>query len=139
MSIFDKLKPQPRWKHADPSIRLEALRDLEGPVELAILAETDPDAKVRRAAVAKISDPAVLGRVGSSDSDPDARDRAADRLLAIATAQAVFGQVRLTLHAPRGGGTAGIPGAERPAQRPGRGAARNRRDRAKSSATFLID
>jgi hypothetical protein len=85
MSILDRLKPQPRWKHADPSIRLEAVRELDDAVELAVLAEADPEAKVRRAAVARIIDPAVLGRVASGDSDPDARDRAADRLLSLAT------------------------------------------------------
>ncbi len=85
MGILDKLKPQPRWKHADPSVRLEALRDLEDPVELATLAEHDVDAKVRRAAIARISDVGVLGRIAASDADAEAKDRAAERLLAIAT------------------------------------------------------
>jgi hypothetical protein len=34
MGLLDKLKPQPRWKHADPGVRLEAVRDLDDPVEL---------------------------------------------------------------------------------------------------------
>ena len=55
MGILDKLKPQPRWKHADPSVRLEAVRDLEDPGELAVLAELDPDARVRRSAAARIA------------------------------------------------------------------------------------
>ncbi|HSF99511.1 MAG TPA: hypothetical protein VLA20_00210, partial [Vicinamibacterales bacterium] len=63
MSILDKLKPQPRWKHADPVIRLEALKELDDPVELALLAETDPDARVRRAVIGQIDDPVVLTRV----------------------------------------------------------------------------
>ncbi|MGE5835723.1 MAG: DUF349 domain-containing protein, partial [Acidobacteriota bacterium] len=85
MGLLDKLKPQPRWKHADPAVRLEAVRELEDQAELAILAELDPDARVRRSATARISDPAVLGRITTTDTDPEARDRAADRLLALAT------------------------------------------------------
>ncbi|HYN10734.1 MAG TPA: DUF349 domain-containing protein [Vicinamibacterales bacterium] len=85
MRLLDKLKPQPRWKHADPSVRFEAVRELEDPAELAILAELDPDARVRRSATARIADPGVLGRIASTDVDPEARDRAADRLLALAT------------------------------------------------------
>ena len=85
MGLLDKLKPQPRWKHADPSVRLEAVRELEDQAELAILAELDPDARVRRSATARIADPSVLGRIAAADSDPEARDRAADRLLALAT------------------------------------------------------
>lgn len=84
MGILDKLKPQPRWKHSDPAIRLEAVPELGDAVELAALAGSDPDAKVRRAAVERVSDPAVLGRVTASDSDSAVQDAAADRLLALA-------------------------------------------------------
>jgi hypothetical protein len=62
MGLLDKLKPQPRWKHADPALRLEAVRELDDAAELAVLAESDPDARVRRAAICRITDPAVLGR-----------------------------------------------------------------------------
>ena len=88
MGLLDKLKPQPRWKHADPSIRLEALRELDDPIELAHLAESDPDIRVRRAAIARTVDVAALGRIASGDADPDTRDRAAERLLALATGAA---------------------------------------------------
>jgi hypothetical protein len=86
MGLLDKLKPQPRWKHADPGVRLEAVRDLEDPMELAVLAEHDADTRVRRAALARTSDAAVLGRIATGDVDVETRDRAADRLLALATA-----------------------------------------------------
>lgn len=86
MGLLDKLKPQPRWKHADPAVRLEAVRELEDQTDLAILAETDPDGRVRRAAIARTTDPVLLGRVAAGDSDSETRDRAADRLLALATA-----------------------------------------------------
>jgi hypothetical protein len=100
MGLLDKLKPQPRWKHADPAVRLEALRELADPVELAILAESDPDARVRRAAAPRLEDPAVLGRIASADPDADAREAATDRLLTLAsgvvdepTAVAAVGQL----------------------------------------------
>ena len=63
MGILDKLKAQPRWKHADPTVRLEAVKDLVEEAELAALAESDPDPRVRRAAVARLDSPGVLGRV----------------------------------------------------------------------------
>ncbi len=85
MGLLDKLKPLPRWKHADPSVRLEAVRDLDDANELAVLAETDPDARVRRAAVCRTTDAAVLGRVASADADAETRDRANDRLVALST------------------------------------------------------
>ena len=88
MGLLDKLKPQPRWKHADPSVRLEALRELDDPIELATLAESDPDIRVRRAAILRTPDAAPLGRIAAGDADPDTRDRAAERLLALATGAA---------------------------------------------------
>ncbi|MEO8070020.1 MAG: hypothetical protein ABI652_01350, partial [Acidobacteriota bacterium] len=84
MGLLDKLKPQPRWKHQDPAVRLEAVKDLDDPGELAILAESDVDIRVRRAAIGRVPDPAVLGRVAAGDPDQDVRDRAADRLVAMA-------------------------------------------------------
>ena len=86
MGILDRLKPQPRWKHADPAVRLEALRDLDDPIELTILAEADPDTRIRKAALARVADPAVIGRIAANDTDPETRDRAAEKLFAIATA-----------------------------------------------------
>jgi hypothetical protein len=83
MGILDKLKPQPRWKHADPAIRLEAVRDLDDHTELAGLAESDPDGRVRRAAVGRITDPDVLGRC-AADSDSSVKDAASDRLAELA-------------------------------------------------------
>jgi hypothetical protein len=86
MGILDRLKPQPRWKHADPSVRLEAIRELADPIELAILAESDPDARVRRASVSRTDDIATLTRVAAEDADDDTRERAVERLLALALA-----------------------------------------------------
>jgi hypothetical protein len=85
MGFLDKLMPQPRWKHADPAIRLEAVKDVDDLQELAVLAETDPDVRVRRAALLRLDDTAVLGRIASADSDAETRDRAADRLVTLAS------------------------------------------------------
>jgi hypothetical protein len=84
MGFLDKLKPQPRWKHADAAIRLEAIKELDAADDLALLAETDPDVRVRRAAIARLSDAPVLGRIAASDADVETRDRAADRLVSLA-------------------------------------------------------
>ncbi len=84
MGILDRLKPQPRWKHTDPAVRLQAIPELVDPIELGTLAEHDPDAKVRKAAIAKVDDPVVLRRVTASATDPGVQDAAGDRLLGLA-------------------------------------------------------
>ncbi len=84
MGFLDKLMPQPRWKHADPAVRLEAVKDVDDPQELAQLAEADPDVRVRRAALGRVDDTAVLGRIAAADADQETRDKAADRLMALA-------------------------------------------------------
>jgi hypothetical protein len=75
MGLLDKLKPQPRWKHADPGVRLDALRELDDPAELALLAETDPDVRVRRAALPRVADVATIGRLAANDGRRDPRPR----------------------------------------------------------------
>jgi hypothetical protein len=85
MGFLDKLMPQPRWKHADPAIRLEAVKDVDDLQELALLAESDPDLRVRRSALARVDDPLILGRIASADADAETRDRAADRLVTLAS------------------------------------------------------
>lgn len=85
MGFLDKLKPQPRWKHADPAVRLDAIKEVDDPQELIGLAEGDPDVRVRRAAQVRVEDAATLGRIASSDPDGENRDRAADRLVVLAT------------------------------------------------------
>jgi hypothetical protein len=86
MGLLEKLRPQPRWKHADPSVRAAAVYEL-GPEEgeaLRALAREDADARVRRAAVSRLDDPAVLGDVGKSDPDEDVRAEAIRGLAGLA-------------------------------------------------------
>jgi len=63
MSLLDRLKPQPKWKHPDPHIRAAAVLDLDDADELRSIVREDADAAVRRAAVKRLGDAAVLADV----------------------------------------------------------------------------
>ncbi len=86
MGLLDRFKPQPRWKHADPLVRVAGVQALPEDEQdlLATLARTDPDARVRRAAVSKLGTVAVLAEVVREDADAEVRDEAAGVLLDIA-------------------------------------------------------
>jgi len=75
MGLLEKLRPQPRWKHTDPSVRAAAVYEIgdEDIDALRALAREDADARVRRAAVSRVGDAAVLGEVGRTDPDEDVR------------------------------------------------------------------
>jgi Arc/MetJ-type ribon-helix-helix transcriptional regulator len=86
MGILEKLRPQPRWKHADPGVRSAAVYEL-GPDEadaLLALAREDQDSRVRRAAVGRISEVDVLGEIGRTDPDEDVRGEAIRGLAGLA-------------------------------------------------------
>ena len=61
MALFDRFR-QPKWKHADPAVRLEAVNELGDDAQdvLSMLAREDADAGVRRRAVARVEDIGVL-------------------------------------------------------------------------------
>jgi hypothetical protein len=85
MGILERLRPQPRWKHSDPQVRAAAVNDL-GPDEgevLRALAREDAEARVRRAAVARLDDVATLGEVAKTDPDTDVRNEATRQLTGI--------------------------------------------------------
>jgi Domain of Unknown Function (DUF349) len=86
MGLLEKLRPQPKWKHTDPSVRLEGLQEIEDTDQesLAALATDDPDARVRRAAVARVSDAVVLATILRNEGDASVRDHAATRLAGLA-------------------------------------------------------
>src|SRR5690242_4986638 len=78
MGILEKIRPQPRWKHADPAVRAAAVFEL-GPDEgdaLRALAREDAEARVRRAAVARLNEVGVLGEIARTDPDEDVRAEA---------------------------------------------------------------
>jgi DNA repair protein SbcC/Rad50 len=86
MGILEKLRPLPRWKHADPAVRAASVYDL-GPDEaeaLLALAREDAEARVRRAAVTRLDDPAVLGDIARTDPDEDVRAEAIRGLAGLA-------------------------------------------------------
>ena len=80
MALLDRFRTQTRQKHPDPAVRLAFVQEI--PLDerdlLAEIAREDADARVRRAAVAKLMDPAALAGVARDDAD-EARARAGDR------------------------------------------------------------
>jgi hypothetical protein len=86
MGILEKLRPQPRWKHTDPGVRAAAVYEL-GPDDgdaLRQLARDDGEARVRRAAVTRLSDIAELGEIARTDPDEDVRAEAVRGLAGLA-------------------------------------------------------
>jgi hypothetical protein len=86
MGILDKLRSQPKYKHADAAIRLEGLAEIEDndQATLAALATDDPDARVRRAAAARVTDAGSLAAIVRNESDAATRDAAIARLVGLA-------------------------------------------------------
>ncbi|MBL8138732.1 MAG: DUF349 domain-containing protein [Acidobacteria bacterium] len=87
MGILDKLRPQARWKHGDPMVRLEAVQALDASETdvLVQVASEDSDARVRRAAVGRLADAEVLAAVTRNDSDTGVRDAAVQRIITLAS------------------------------------------------------
>jgi hypothetical protein len=103
MSILEKLRPTPRWKHADPSVRAAAVYEI-GPDEgdaLRALAREDADARVRRAAVTRLDDATALADIASTDPDEEVRSEAVRGLAGLAAeaddVSAAIAAVRLLL------------------------------------------
>jgi hypothetical protein len=86
MTLLDRFRAQPPQKHSDPSVRLAYVQEI--PIDerdlLAEIAREDVDARVRRAAVAKLMDPSALAAVLEADPDPGVRDAALAMLRDIA-------------------------------------------------------
>jgi len=59
MSLFDAFTA-PKWQHKKPEIRLQAIEELDDTEVLLELVRTDPDEKVRSAALARINGPDQL-------------------------------------------------------------------------------
>ncbi len=78
MGILERLRPQPRWKHADPAVRVAAVYEFapEDADALHAVAREDTEARVRRAAVSRIDDVSVLAEVGRTDPDEEIRAEA---------------------------------------------------------------
>ena len=78
MALLDRFRTHPRQKHPDPAVRLAFVQEI--PIDerelLAEIAREDADARVRRAAVAKLMDVAALAGVAKDDADEGVRAQA---------------------------------------------------------------
>src|SRR2546428_10518885 len=78
MTLLDRFRALPPQKHSDPVVRLAYVQEI--PIDerdlLAEIARDDVDARVRRAAVAKLMNPSALAAVAEADPDPRVRGEA---------------------------------------------------------------
>lgn len=91
MSFLDRFKIQPKHKSPDPDVRIAFVHELpagppseEDAAALVALAREDVDARVRRAAAARIEDVGVLAAVAGHDADPGIREEVLGRLAGVA-------------------------------------------------------
>ncbi len=85
-TLIERFRSKPEWQHADPAVRAEAVLHLPSSEReiLLALAHEDADARVRRSAVKKLPDAAVLAEIAASDADAGVRDEAEGRLAHLA-------------------------------------------------------
>jgi hypothetical protein len=86
VTLLDRFRAKPPWKHDDPAVRADAVRQIASG-EAALLAEiarTDPDALVRRAALHRLHDVPVLAERAREDEDEGVRTAAAEGLQRVA-------------------------------------------------------
>jgi len=87
MTLLDRFRTTaPRHKHPDPAVRLAFVAEvpLDDRETLASMARDDEDPRVRRAAIAKLMDPAILGGIAREDADEGVRAEASGMLRDIA-------------------------------------------------------
>ncbi len=89
MSFADFFRP--RYRHSDPTIRAEAIEDLDvGDVSiLKSVVLNDKDDSIRRLAIDRIKDPQTLSEVASSISEPKLKARAQKRAAKLWVGRAV--------------------------------------------------
>ncbi|MGC4085821.1 MAG: DUF349 domain-containing protein [Vicinamibacterales bacterium] len=86
MTLLDRFRAQSRDKHSDPAVRRAFVEELplSEKEAIAAAAREDDDAGVRKAAVAKLMDPAALAAVARDDRDESVRAQAQAMLRDIA-------------------------------------------------------
>ncbi len=86
MTLLDRFRTPSRQKHPDPAVRLAYVAEL--PLSerelIVVAARDDDDVRVRRAAVAKLLDPAALSAIARNDGDAGVRADALNMLRDIA-------------------------------------------------------
>jgi hypothetical protein len=85
MTLLDRFRTQPQ-KHPDPAVRLAHVNEIPLTERelIASIAKEDEDPRVRKAAVAKLLDPAALGIIARDDRDETVRGDASAMLRDIA-------------------------------------------------------
>ena len=83
MGILDKLRPQSKATHTDPTVRLEALHETstDDTATLSAFAKDDPDPRIRRAAIARLTDASVLADIVRNEPDEGLKDAAVAQLV----------------------------------------------------------
>jgi len=86
MTLLDRFRAQSRDKHSDPAVRLAFVEELplSEKEAIAAAAREDDDPRVRKAAVGKLMDPAILGSINRDDKDESVRAQAGAMLRDIA-------------------------------------------------------
>jgi hypothetical protein len=86
MALLDRFRTHPGHKNPDAAVRLQFVQEipLDESELLQEVAREDPDPRVRRAAVAKVMDPAALAGVAKHDADEQVRAQALSMLRDIA-------------------------------------------------------
>src|SRR5262245_61351476 len=86
MTLLDRFRTQSRDKHPDPAVRLAFVDELplDDRATITAMAREDEDARVRRAAVAKLMAPAPLAAIAREDRDDGVRQQALTMLRDIA-------------------------------------------------------
>ena len=86
MPLLDRFRAQPRQRHPDPAVRLTFVQEI--PIDehdlLTEIARDDEDARVRRAAAAKLMNPRALADIARDDADEGVRQQASAMLRDIA-------------------------------------------------------
>jgi hypothetical protein len=87
MDLLERFRHKsPRWEDPDPAVRAEGVREeihLEEQALLARIASGDPDARVRRAAVRKLTSVQALA-ASASDGDEGVREIVSETLVSLA-------------------------------------------------------
>ncbi len=86
MALLDWFKSRPLWQHPDPLQRVAGVRQLppEDQEALTSIARTDPDPRVRRAALHRVRDGLVLAELARNDAEASVREEACELLLRVA-------------------------------------------------------
>jgi hypothetical protein len=85
-ALIERFRSKPEWQHPDPAVRAEAVLRLPASEEdvLLALAREDTEARVRRAAVKRLSGAVALAAIAASDADGGVREEAESRLAHLA-------------------------------------------------------